>query len=366
MPYVDSKAIKYGSILFNNFKRGATDMFRVYRENELIWTKFGVPSDENFYATSLRSGGPYVFQSWNKSGDLLFELDSVDYAFSGFGRGMIIVGDYIYVANQNKVAKITKNGTVIWNVLGRAQDPSFSALVYTPAVGTLPNRIIAIGSGRIGTSLLTQVSINADTGAILTTGTGQYPDNVTDASGLSNKWVHTSLRIYDTTYTVWYGNIGLGQKTDADWRYDQGSDSFSCFLHSSGVYVGGRLNVSPEPANFSLVKLNTSGSVVWQKNNVNNNVYSIYVDNSNNVYCSGTRRSNLTTHKLDSSGNILWSRDHGSVVWSISVDESNGDVYTTGNVISDISTRKYNSSGTLIWSRRVKTPTTISYSGVFG
>lgn len=352
MPYIDAnKAIRYGTVLFNTFKRGVSNMLRVYRGSSLIWTRLGVPDDKNFYVSSSRVSSESYLQAWNKSGDLITEVDSGTIAPSSFGNGVLVYNGFVYVINVNKIAKFTKTGTLVWNVLGDPViDPGWASVTPGPPGF---NRLQLAGSGRIGQTQNTFQEINADTGA--RTNSFQIVDSARDVWFLGTKKVYSKFNTQDPSYTIWYGGPGW-IKANADWTYNTVTEAYCSYLHSSGVFAGSRSQSSPLA--HSLTKLNTNGTVLWQRrdagtNRVNPRVYMIKVDNNNNVYCVGTRGANLTTHKLDSNGTRIWARDHGTTVWSISIDESNGDVYTTGQVVSNISTRKYNSAGTLIWSRRV-------------
>lgn len=113
----------------------------------------------------------------------------------------------------------------------------------------------------------------------------------------------------------------------------------------------------------------------YQYNNPNWN-YNIptdmTVDNFGNVYVTGRNRSpgsgdNYFTHKLNQGGVLLWTAIHGGIMngddeaKAIAVDNS-GNVYVTGTTIDsvqnyrDITTIKYNSGGSVLWIARFNGP----------
>ncbi len=96
------------------------------------------------------------------------------------------------------------------------------------------------------------------------------------------------------------------------------------------------------------------------------------VDNLGNVYVTGRNRSpgnadDYFTHKLNPGGVLLWTAIHSGMMngddeaKAITVDNS-GNIYVTGTTIDtiqnyrDITTIKYNSSGSVIWIARYNGP----------
>ena len=137
---------------------------------------------------------------------------------------------------------------------------------------------------------------------------------------------------------------------------------------SNNVYISGYwLNSSSY--NVVIIKINSSGTTQWQQrltsgspNYFINTQGNIAVDSSGNVYFSGL--SWITTSgppgqeillvKLNSSGALVWQRTLGDSStqqgWGTGID-SDGNVYVTGRSGFYQIIAKFNSSGTLQWNR---------------
>lgn len=111
----------------------------------------------------------------------------------------------------------------------------------------------------------------------------------------------------------------------------------------NNIYItGSTQRAAGSQDSIFVIKLNSSGTLIWGKNFYNNNDSystgrSIAVDGSNNVYIGGYATSAGNTDaivlKLDSSGNVLWQKRIGGTgddrVYGISLDSSN-NLYAVG------------------------------------
>lgn len=168
--------------------------------------------------------------------------------------------------------------------------------------------------------------------------------------GLPMVGVHTGSELSRTSFFANY----------SDGSYDQ-----RVFFDSSG-------NRYLFNNNTKIIKFNSKNQIIWQRT-VGGNIgpTNSYVDSSGNIYISGERGSSPTPYavllKISTSGSIVWQKEYplsdssqsGSYVYS----DSSGNVYAgywygpSNNDYADIV--KYNSSGVLQW--RVR----LSYSTIY-
>jgi uncharacterized delta-60 repeat protein len=156
--------------------------------------------------------------------------------------------------------------------------------------------------------------------------------------------------------------------TGAD--YDNAS---SIFVDGAGnVHVAGTSTGAGSGLDYTVVKYSSAGSVLWTARyngpgNGEDNAYLVKVDHNNNVYVSGSSTGTGTgldyaVVKYNSAGVQQWvARYNGpgnavDEVYSLQVDNS-GNVYVTGYSNGgasgdDICTIKYNSSGVEQWVKR--------------
>lgn len=161
------------------------------------------------------------------------------------------------------------------------------------------------------------------------------------------------------------------RKYDGANKCDQ---AYAIALDSSGnVHVTGKSKVDVNGFDFLTIKYSPAGVEQWtaRYNNPNGNgrdiAYALAVDNSGNVYITGSSYD-LTTYydcvtiKYNSSGVQQWVRRYSyEGNWSdegdaITVDAA-GNVYVTGRSVStttswDYVTIKYNTGGTQQWAKR--------------
>lgn len=161
---------------------------------------------------------------------------------------------------------------------------------------------------------------------------------------------------YNTSGSVlWSIDIGLSGRS---------SHSNGVALDSSGnVYIVGVATLSSPAQSAAIVKYNSSGVLQWQKclsgptNGDTNQFNGIAIDSSNNIFVCGTTyvSTNLLGMivKYNSSGTLVWQRQISGQLTSIAVDSA-GNVYAVGSTLSNNGLIvKYDTNGVIQWQRQV-------------
>jgi len=140
---------------------------------------------------------------------------------------------------------------------------------------------------------------------------------------------------------------------------------------SDGFVVAGETSsFGTGNADFWVLKLNSSGDVIWQKTyggSNNDRIYSIQKTPSDNGFIIagetssfGTGNTDFWVLKLDSSGNVLWQKTYGGINDDIasSIQETldggfivAGETSSFGTGNADFWLLKLNSSGDVIWQK---------------
>jgi hypothetical protein len=160
--------------------------------------------------------------------------------------------------------------------------------------------------------------------------------------------------------------------------------TYALDVDSSGnVYFGGGWPYGSNPGNnaFAVIKMNTSGTIQWQKHlstagSGNGTTYAIKVSSDgSNIYVSGNywvsgRDEEAAVFKMATSdGTCSWSRILNSTSYESHdgmqiAEDSSGNIYLKGRTQTPSwLITKYNSSGTLQWQRQI---TPLSIGGLGG
>ena len=156
------------------------------------------------------------------------------------------------------------------------------------------------------------------------------------------------------------------------------NDHYTCITkdQSGNIYIGGSTVNPDQDKDYLIVKLNSSGQLVWNKifsgsGKGADEITAIAVDTLNNVYVTGYFKqlvsgTDFYTIKMDMNGDTLWTMSYNNVsafgydqANSIFIDGS-GNVYVTGQSDSnptsisndDYLTIKYSSAGSELWTAR--------------
>lgn len=161
---------------------------------------------------------------------------------------------------------------------------------------------------------------------------------------------------------------------DSVWVRLFSETGFSCgaakieFGDGNKIYIqGNRRNINNNLNYYHLLKYDTSGTLIWNRNftiNGTETARDLAVDRFGNSFISGDGFSGYTTVKYDSSGLQQWIRtyldNNGSLAKCVRTD-FNGNSYVTGasslgGANYDILTIKYKQNGDSEWVRRYNGP----------
>ncbi len=204
-----------------------------------------------------------------------------------------------------------------------------------------------------------------------------------DGTGNSNDWV--SAIAVDVSGNVYVTGQSYGGVTDYDFatikyypngdtvwirRYNgpgDGSDAASAIAidDSGNVYVAGHSTGIGTLWDYTTIKYYPNGDTAWVRRYTqpgfnNDHASDITVDDSYNVYVTGSCYDDYTTIKYNSNGDTVWVERYdgpgnGSDGASCIVLDGSGNIYVTGystGTMLDFATIKYNSNGDTVWVRR--------------
>ncbi|MBK8381388.1 MAG: SBBP repeat-containing protein [Ignavibacteria bacterium] len=220
---------------------------------------------------------------------------------------------------------------------------------YSPAGDTLWARVYN-GTGN-GNDVAHSIAID-DSDNVYVTG---------ESKGVSPNGVDYVTIKYNSSGVEKWVNRYNGPSGNGDFAYSVFVDAFRNVYVTGSAHFGGGNQMD-----FLTIKYNSNGAVLWTRNydfGSSDFANKVIVDNAKNVYVIGYSISTANTGhdyrtiKYDSSGNLKWTKMFNYLSSStdepsdIAVDNS-GNVYVTGTsrtTVSFYSTIKYNSSGDSVW-----------------
>ncbi|MBC8377299.1 MAG: SBBP repeat-containing protein [FCB group bacterium] len=207
-----------------------------------------------------------------------------------------------------------------------------------------------------GQYLPTEIEIDGQGNIIIT---GDYWDrNGSDDEAVTRKYLPDGSQAWEARYSNPEG-----------WSQ---CHSHKMVVDSLGnIYIGG--DVDTGPVDYLIIKYSPDGAQEWVQQysgdgNTEGGLKAIALDNSGNVYVTGSHRlvagtlQSMVTIKYDSQGNEMWVASYGEELnyvrgYDLAVD-SDGNVFVTGNGRHEVApheyewtavTVKYDSAGNEVW-----------------
>jgi len=307
------------------------------------------------------------------------------YNNSDWATAITCDNSYVYVTgcsvSQNNVCGIA---TIKYNFEGIqewvARYSEYESKAYDIAVDNNGN-VYVTGSSMVGGMGRYQTIKYNPNGYMIWSRTygGQYPLGPSNARAIAidaNGNVYVTGRSVGSNTDADFATIKYGPNGEELWikRYNHANlidEANAIAVDNFGnVYVTGRSNDPQSGFDGVTIKYSPLGQEMWVRRysgpeNKNDSLISIAVDNSGNVYVTGTvslTSPDYVTIKYNSNGVPLWVNTYDSGIngidcaRSIAVDES-GNVYVTGESWYygsgfDYVTIKYAPNGNLLWCQR--------------
>ena len=196
-----------------------------------------------------------------------------------------------------------------------------------------------------------------------------YVTGQSDSGGQGSNYDYVTIKYNSDGQQQWLARYN-GPGNDGDAAYALATDL------SGNVYVTGVSTGSDSGTDYATIKYNSSGQQQWVARyngpaNGDDSGYAIAIDNSGNVYVTGSSRGpgtdfDYATIKYDSAGQQQWAARYVGPgggfgeAKAIAIDGS-GNVYVTGHspgtgTGDDYATLKYNSAGQQQWVARYNGP----------
>jgi hypothetical protein len=187
-------------------------------------------------------------------------------------------------------------------------------------------------------------------GNIIVTGRGYYHGGA---------WNNSTIKFNSSGAVVWQRR--WGNNSEDFFGYRVACDSLG------NVYSAGTTGTLGNASSYRgfIIKYNSSGTLQWQyqynESTLEGGIYNIRIDSNDNIYATGYFGTGASTVavllKLNTSGDIVWQRKitgNAGFYWDMSFDGS-GNIYVAGSDVGNSAATwfKYNSSGTLQLQRKM-------------
>lgn len=172
---------------------------------------------------------------------------------------------------------------------------------------------------------------------------GKHITNPTETpSSTSNDYYAYATVKYDSS-----GNQLWASRYDSPGQVDDIARAIAVD-NSGNVYVTGSSG-----GNYATIKYDSMGGQLWLAQYGNSTVgtdgaVALALDSSENVYVTGTSQGNFATIKYDSQGKQLWVDTYEGEAKAMALDGS-GNVYVTGQSEGKFVTIKYDTAGNRLW-----------------
>jgi len=132
-------------------------------------------------------------------------------------------------------------------------------------------------------------------------------------------------------------------------------------IDSKGDIIAVGLENPDGMSNFSVMKCNPNGEILWSENYSNGIARSVVIDSEDNIIVVGQLdmggcANGFLTIKYTGNGNITWVKTYmsGHYAWTVGVDtDSKDNIIVAGEVEGNSCLIKYDSNGTVLWEKKV-------------
>lgn len=325
-------------------------------DNGVTWTRVLSTSPTSYGFTSIcQYAGTWV---------VTLQSVSSNASTMGYYYSTDLGNNWTFVQYPNAMASPPSGSGVTY-------DTAYANFTYDYITG-VPNLVIHVTATGAGATNASAVFISTDKGVSISntmsvggSGVTSVPAGAVGAYGPAIGPTTTNvIRPLNPAFSYSTYNVGASGQNFARAIALDSSDN---------AYVGG--------TNGTVAKFNSTGTpqtgFSLARSTFNLDISSIKVDSSNNIYVAGSYNTGAATNpalvKLDSSGTILWQKylnvpaHSASAASTVNIDSSNNIYFTAPCLTGGFNYTyviKFNSSGTVLWQNRISAGPVLSYSAM--